>query len=150
MSNRCVREPSDLSRLRGRSPRSKSAAGGGKHTYSARRSCPHLNPPPASGGGSAPPAQQYQPNFIVRRPSHGERSRSVKARKDAQPKRAGTASIGLNNSSKCHLAPTPRNGRTSLYRRTTSHAQSFANQRRRNSRGFTKTKSRSTSSRLTA
>ena len=83
MSNRCVREPSDLSRLRGRSPRSKSAAGGGKHTYSARRSCPHLNPPPASGGGSAPPAQQYQPNFIVRRPSHGERSRSVKARKDA-------------------------------------------------------------------
>ena len=148
--NRCVREPSDLSRLRGRSPRSKSAAGGGKHTYSARRSCPHLNPPPASGGGSAPPAQQYQPNFIVRRPSHGERSRSVKARKDAQPKRAGTASIGLNNSSKCHLAPTPRNGRTSLYRRTTSHAQSFANQRRRNSLGFTKTKSRSTSSRLTA
>src|SRR6516164_5232854 len=130
--------------------RSTSAAGGGKHTYSARRSCPHLNPPPASGGGSAPPAQQYQPNFIVRRPSHGERSRSVKARKDAQPKRAGTASIGLNNSSKCHLAPTPRNGRTSLYRRTTSHAQSFANQRRRNSLGFTKTKSRSTSSRLTA
>ena len=87
---------------------------------------------------------------VTARASHSGRSRSVKARKDAQPMRAGTASIGSNDPSKCHLAPTPRNGRTSLYRQTTSHAQSFANQRRRNSLGFTKTKSRSTSSRLTA